>query len=102
MTAFHWSITQFTPASMSVQPTNLVERTFAVAVVVCALVGFSYVVGSITGSLTQLRGIHEEESKIFWELRRYLKRNKVNPELSYRIQRYCEHAWHSQQENQST
>ena len=40
---------EFTPASMSVNPTNLAERIFAVSVVVFALVGFSYLVGSITG-----------------------------------------------------
>merc|ERR1719159_1675251 len=58
-TSFHWSITQFTPASMHVQPQNLLERCFAVVVVVFALVGFSYIVGSITGSLNQLRSMQE-------------------------------------------
>merc|ERR1719424_178516 len=54
LTSFHWGITQFTPASMHVQPQNTMERGYAVVVVVFALVVFSYVVGSITGSLTQL------------------------------------------------
>merc|ERR1719356_53528 len=56
-TAFHWSITQFTPASMDVQPQNLAERIFAITVVIYALVCFSYVVGSITGSLTMIRNM---------------------------------------------
>jgi hypothetical protein len=94
-TAIHWSITQFTPASMHVQPQNVVERIFAIAVVVFALVGFSYVVGSITGSLTQLRSMQEDKSKQFWNLRRYLKQHQVYFELSVRIQRYIEHALHT-------
>ncbi|CAK0821888.1 unnamed protein product, partial [Prorocentrum cordatum] len=92
-TAMHWSITQFTPASMQIVPHNMAERVFTICVVVFALVGFSYVVGSITGSLTQLRSLHEEESKQFWDLRRYLKHNQVDVNLSMRIQRYLEHAW---------
>ncbi|CAE8602763.1 unnamed protein product, partial [Polarella glacialis] len=63
LTAFHWSITQFTPAGMEVNPTNGTERIFTLCVVVFALVGFSYVVGSITGSLTQLRGLSEQATK---------------------------------------
>lgn len=92
-TSFHWSVTQFTPASMHVQPQNVPERIFAVAVVVFALVGFSYVVGSITGSLAQLRSIQEDASKQFWSVRRYLRQNQVPVTLSLRIQKYLEHAW---------
>eukprot|EP00415_Alexandrium_ostenfeldii_P005161 UN5161 len=45
LTAFHWAITQFTPASMHVQPQNRIERAFAILVVIFALVGFSYPAG---------------------------------------------------------
>jgi len=95
-TAFHWSITQFTPASMHVQPQNRIERFFAITVVVFGLVGFSYLVGSITGSLTQIRSLHEDASKQFWDLRRYLKQNQIGTTLSIRIQKYLEHAWQNQ------
>merc|ERR1719235_1979343 len=63
LTSFHWSITQFTPSSMHVQPQNMSERCFAIGVVIFALLGFSWIVGSITGSLSQLRGMQEETSK---------------------------------------
>jgi len=99
ITAFHWSLTQFTPSSMHVQPQNFTERVFAIAVVVFALVGFSYVVGSITGSLTQLRSMQEDTYKQFWNLRRYLKQHRVPMVLSARIQRYLEHAWSSQKQS---
>jgi len=91
--AFHWSITQFTPASMDVGPRNLKERVFAITVVVFALVGFSYLVGSITGSLTQLRSMKEDTAKQFWSLRRYLRQNQVPFDLTVRIQKYLQHAW---------
>lgn len=94
LVSFHWSITQFTPASkVNVQPQNNVERLFAVLVVIFALVGFSYIVGSITGSLTQLRAIAEDADKQFWQVRRYLRQNDVSPSLGARIQRYLDHAY---------
>merc|ERR1719162_2306181 len=75
--SFHWAITQFTPSSMHVQPMNMLERTFAIMVVIFGLVGFSYLVGSITGSLAELRRLKEESVKQFWSLRRFLKRSQV-------------------------
>eukprot|EP00415_Alexandrium_ostenfeldii_P001665 UN1665 len=99
LTAFHWGITQFTPASMHVQPQNSVERAYAILVVVFALVGFAYVIGSIPGSLTQLRSMSEETRKQFWILRRYLKQNSVNLPLSSRIERYLLFAWESQRQS---
>jgi len=96
LTAFHWSITQFTPASMHVQPQNVPERLFTIVVVVFALVGFSYMVGSITGSLAQIRSMHEDAAKQFWNVRRYLRQNRVPTALSLRIQRNLEHAWQKQ------
>lgn len=78
---------------MHVQPQNLVERTFAITVVVFGLVGFSYLVGSITGSLTELRKMNSDMTKQFWNLRRYLKQNRVPTELAVRIQKYLEHQW---------
>jgi len=95
-TAFHWSITQFTPASMHVQPQNMLERIFALVVVVGALVGFSYLVGSITGSLTQLRAMQEDSSRQFWTLRRFLRQQQISMALSLRVTQYVEHAWSQQ------
>jgi hypothetical protein len=101
MTCLHWSLTQFTPAPMNIQPQNFTERVFTIGVVVYALVGFSYVVGRITGSLAQLRTAQEEESKLFWDLRVYLKRNRIEHILSIRIQRYLKQAWRKQARNKA-
>lgn len=99
--AYHWSITQFTPASMHVQPQSVAERVFAISIVVFALVGFAYVIGSITGSLTQLRQMQEEATKQFWNLRRYMKHKRIPIELGSRIQCYLEHAWECEQRVQN-
>lgn len=88
--SFHWGITQFTPSSMPVQPENLGERCFAVSVVVFALVFFSYIVGSITGSLSQIRIMREDEFKQLWQLRRFMRQHRVRLVLARRIQRYVE------------
>jgi len=99
LTSFHWSITQFTPASKpNLQPQNALERSFAVGLVVFALIGFAYIVGSITGSLTQLRQMSETSSKEFSKLRRFLRRNQVPMQLSLRIRRYIEFEFGNQKQ----
>lgn len=98
-TSIHWAVTQFTPASMDVQPQNVTERCFAMFIVVFGLVGFSYMVGSITGSLTQLRVMHQERSKQFWNLRRFMRMHSVPHALSARIGKFLEHAWQHQFEH---
>ncbi|CAK0884090.1 unnamed protein product [Prorocentrum cordatum] len=87
-TAVHWSV----------HPESLGERIFAIFVVIFALLGFSYILGSVTGSLAQLRSMRAEESNLFWDLRRYLAKNRVTRRLSRRIQKYLEYAWRLQQE----
>lgn len=74
------------------------ERLFAISTVIFALVGFAYVVGSITSSLAQLRQLTEQTSKDFWLLRRFLKQRGVETLLALRIKRFLEHA-HAQQKN---
>lgn len=92
--SLHWSVTQFSPSSkVPLDPQNPLERSFAILVVIFALVGFSYILGSITGSLAQLRALAEDADKQFWQVRRYLRQHDVSPQLSGRIQRFLEHAY---------
>jgi len=101
LSSMHWSLTQFTPASMSIQPTTKLERLFALLTVFFALVIFSYIVGSITGSLAQLRQIASGATRDYWLLRRYLQKNHVPTTLSLRIVRFVQHAYNRQQEKMS-
>jgi len=91
-TALHWSLTQFTPASMSVQPQNITERIFAITVLVFGLVLFSSFISTITTSMTQLGKMADDRSKQFWLLRRYLRQHEVPNALTYRVLRYVDYA----------
>lgn len=96
-TAYHWSLTQFSPASMDVQPHNVWERIYAITVLVCGLVLFSSFVSSVTASITQVRNREGDKSKQFWLLRRYLRQHGIQAQLTFRILRYIEYACIEQQ-----
>merc|ERR1719163_1778554 len=61
-------------------------------VLLFGLVLFSSFISSITASMTQLRNLEGDKSKQFWLLRRYLRQNGINTNLSWRILRYVEFA----------
>eukprot|EP00747_Dinoflagellata_sp_TGD_P080637 gnl/TRDRNA2_/TRDRNA2_160980_c1_seq2.p1 gnl/TRDRNA2_/TRDRNA2_160980_c1~~gnl/TRDRNA2_/TRDRNA2_160980_c1_seq2.p1 ORF type:complete len:364 (+),score=69.17 gnl/TRDRNA2_/TRDRNA2_160980_c1_seq2:96-1187(+) len=90
-TSLHWSLTQFTPASMSVQPHNIKERIYAIIVVLFAMITFSSFVSSITNAMTQLRNLNSQSAHQFWILRKYLRENKISRDLTTRLNRYLEH-----------
>eukprot|EP00913_Durusdinium_trenchii_P018334 g17223.t1 len=71
-TALHWSLTQFTPASMDSFARNVPERIVSIVVVFFALIGFSSIVGSVTNSVAQLQALHGSSRRQFWLLRKYL------------------------------
>merc|ERR1719188_1599473 len=68
-TALHWSLTQFTPASINMQPTNEGERVYGIFLLVGGLMVFSSFTGSITSAITQLRDMHSSRSRQFWLLK---------------------------------
>eukprot|EP00403_Amphidinium_massartii_P016715 CAMPEP_0178428472 /NCGR_PEP_ID=MMETSP0689_2-20121128/30296_1 /TAXON_ID=160604 /ORGANISM="Amphidinium massartii, Strain CS-259" /LENGTH=841 /DNA_ID=CAMNT_0020050247 /DNA_START=85 /DNA_END=2610 /DNA_ORIENTATION=+ len=84
LTALHWSITQFTPASMDISATNELERIFSIMILFWALLALSSIIGSVTASMTALRNISTEENKHFWTLRRYLRQNLSSKEEDHR------------------
>jgi len=89
-TSLHWSLTQFTPASMEVLPENVRERVFSVCVLVFALIVFSSFLSSITSAMTQLRSLHGAADKTMSHLRRFLRHRNIKSELFSRIMRYVE------------
>lgn len=91
MTALHWSLTQFTPASMEVNPVSLHERIFAVVVIVFALVTFSSFVSSITNAMEHLRNLNSEHTKNFSQLQRFFRNNNISMSLSSRVTRYVDY-----------
>jgi len=91
LTSLHWSLTQFTPASMEVLPRNIHERAFAVCVLIFALLVFSSFLSSITASMTQLRQLSWKFDKNLSVLRKYLRTHAISQTLSIRIMRYVEY-----------
>lgn len=92
-TSLHWSLTQFTPASMEVFPQNVDERLFSVIVLLFAMIAFSSFVSILTASMAELRNIHNDEARQFWLLRRYLRDWGVSRRVGLRIQHYLEFAY---------
>jgi len=90
-TSLHWSLTQFTPATMEVMPTNLGERIYSVCILVMAMVVFSSFISSITEATTHLRRMKGKQAAQYSELRQYFHENKVSMHLAVRIWRYLDH-----------
>ncbi|CAE8741168.1 unnamed protein product [Polarella glacialis] len=84
-TALHWSITQFTPASMEVVPVNELERSFTIVVILSAMVIFSSFISTITNAMTQLRNLNSERNAELVKLRRFFSEHKVSASLVARI-----------------
>jgi hypothetical protein len=78
---------------MDIQPTNLLERTYTLFVIVSGLILFSSFISAITASMTQLRNMQGESSKQVWLLRRYLRQHTTVPDtLRISVIRHVEHA----------
>lgn len=88
LSSLHWSLTQFTPASINVHPVNKYERTFAVCVLLFAMIVFSSFVSSITAAMNQLRNLSAKNGSQMWLLRKYLREQGVPPDLYVRLVRY--------------
>ena len=85
LSSLHWSITQFTPASMEVNPQNCYERVFAILVIVIGLVAFSSFVSSITAAMSALHKQRELRMKQTGDIRRYIVENRLSLHLGSSI-----------------
>lgn len=88
VTALHWSLTQFTPASMEVYPCNLHERIYTVCVLLFALVTFSSFVSGITNGMMYLRKLKTEPAQQEAILRQYFQESRISAELGQRIWKF--------------
>eukprot|EP00927_Polykrikos_kofoidii_P046310 TRINITY_DN40533_c0_g1_i1.p1 TRINITY_DN40533_c0_g1~~TRINITY_DN40533_c0_g1_i1.p1 ORF type:complete len:1029 (+),score=174.14 TRINITY_DN40533_c0_g1_i1:195-3089(+) len=87
-TSLHWSLTQFTPASMEVTPCNAYERFFNVVVILVALVIFSSFVSSITTAMTHIRNINAAKTAREAAIRSYFAENSISAALASRVWHY--------------
>eukprot|EP00929_Paragymnodinium_shiwhaense_P101753 TRINITY_DN64914_c0_g1_i1.p1 TRINITY_DN64914_c0_g1~~TRINITY_DN64914_c0_g1_i1.p1 ORF type:complete len:1309 (+),score=321.86 TRINITY_DN64914_c0_g1_i1:77-4003(+) len=88
VTSLHWSLTQFTPASMEVFPQNGLERLYSVLVLLFALITFSSFVSSITQAMTHLRKINAQKLEQEAVLSRYLTQHGISPKMINRTWHY--------------
>mmetsp|Transcript_11469 Transcript_11469/g.33062 ORF Transcript_11469/g.33062 Transcript_11469/m.33062 type:complete len:546 (+) Transcript_11469:3-1640(+) len=85
LSALHWSLTQFTPASMEVVPRNTMERAFNIGVIILALLCTSSFLSSITTQMTHLRRLNEEQNRQHELARKYITDHKVHLALGNRV-----------------
>merc|ERR1719491_764494 len=71
LSSFHWAVTQFTPASMEIVPTNTFERLYTIVTIFFGLLMFSSFVSNMTNSMTYLTKIN------------YEKRSRINAARNY-------------------
>lgn len=86
-TSLHWAITQFTPASMSVQPVNLRERIFTILIDFSGMIIFSTFVSTITANMTQVRALTRENKERDLSLKEYFREHKISLELTAQVMR---------------
>jgi len=91
-TSLHWSLTQFTPASMEVVAQNTMERIFTIVVIIMALVAFSSFVSSITAAMTHIRQINARQVAEEASIRQFFAEHKVSHGTATRI-------WHFVRKN---
>ncbi|CAJ1398274.1 unnamed protein product [Effrenium voratum] len=83
--SLHWSLTQFTPSTQDIAPSNILERMFAAAVVVFALLVFSSFVSSITNQMNQIRTWNAKNIQTDAALRQFLHARQISTQLGIRI-----------------
>lgn len=82
VTSLHWSLTQFTPASIDVAATNVPERIFSVVLTLAGLIVFSLFIGSINQALGRLTDLTAQETRQHQLVRRYVTERHVSVELA--------------------
>jgi len=86
--SFHWSLAQFSGLGFDeVHAQNMEERTFAIFVTFIAFAIASFVVSSLTSTMTRLQIVASKQSMQFTMLRRYLEEKGVSSDIKMRIMR---------------
>merc|ERR1719316_1836996 len=91
LTSLHWSLTQFTPATMDVFATNHPERLLNVIALIISLVVFGSFLSSLTACVTKLRGLKADHERQMSNLRRYLNERSLPEQLKQRIKKFVEY-----------
>jgi len=88
ITCFHWSITQFTPASMEIFPTNAMERVYTIVIIMLGLLAFSTLISTITATMNRLSQITIAGRGQEHLCRRFIAERRLSVDLGVRILSY--------------
>jgi hypothetical protein len=83
--SLHWSLTQFTPATNDISPTNAVERVYACAVVLLAMVCFSSFISGVTGAVNSIRDLGATQRRTNQLIKDFLFDHHIGTELGRSI-----------------
>lgn len=92
ISALHWSITQFMPATNDIAPNNGIERLFTVVVIMFAMGVFSSFISSITNAVNSLREVRNEQIRRETILRKFFSERNLSTDLFLTIQDFCQKA----------
>jgi len=85
LSALHWSMTQMTPASMQVVPTNTPERVVNLLSVLVGCIFFSSIVSSLSAKMMQYRMTTLSKRAKVDVMRSYLSDKGISSELTHRV-----------------
>ncbi|CAE8656789.1 unnamed protein product [Polarella glacialis] len=88
LTAFHWSLTQFCPATNNIGPVNGLERGFAILLVLYAFIVFSSFVSAVTNASNALRAVKVDRIRQETIMHQFIGNKQVSAGLWYRIQAF--------------
>lgn len=86
--SLHWALTQFSPSTNDIVAVNGRERTFAIFVVLFALVAFSSFVSSVTDAVNQLRTINMDYVQQEAEIRSFILTRQLSTNLGASLQHF--------------
>lgn len=87
-TAMHWALTQFSPSTQNIAPTNVRERVYASCVVLFALLAFSSIISGVTNAVNQLRTINMSRFLEEARIREFLQIRDVSTKLVGNVQQF--------------
>jgi len=88
LSALHWSLTQFMPATNNIAPNSAYERVFAIIVVLIGLAVFSSFVSGVTNTVNQLRQMHVDHFRTETRVKSFLTQKSISVDVWCRVQRF--------------
>lgn len=96
--SFHWSLAQFSGEAL-ITPLNGLERSLTVTVLFFCFMFSTYIVSSITTSITRIQLISNQQSAQTAALRRYLSDHRISRALATRVENNAQFAMAEQKRN---